>query len=219
MCIPGWENGLEVLIGGTACAVYCLHNCLALKHQPSEPTHMALASPEKAAAAAGGGSFSWRSLTAVDMKVEQTLPPPTPSCSISRGFYIPHAVSCVSRRIDVQYVSLLWLLLPTCCYSCGVIFFALSVIDEMLKKGPTYFPDAHRGLLCSCSLLTQTREPLNGPCIDLQEKLMSIIMRFHCKCPPCCIQSYETLEHLKIGLQNWYPIITRLFWVISTLHK
>lgn len=45
----------------------------------------------------GGGSFSWRSLTAVDMKVKQTLPPPTPSCSISRGFYIPRAVSCVDR--------------------------------------------------------------------------------------------------------------------------
>lgn len=95
-----------------------------------------------------------------------------------------------------------------CCYSCSVIFFGLSVIDEMLKNGLTYFPDARGALLFSCSLLTQTLKPLNGPCFDLQEKLTSTIMRFHCKCPPCCIQSYETLERLKIGLQNWHPIIT-----------
>lgn len=182
MCIPGWENGLEVLISGTACAVYCLHKCLALKHQPPEPTHMAAASPEKAAAARGGwgGSFSWRSLTAVDMKVKETLPPPTPSCSISRGFYSPHAVSCVSRRIDVQYVAPL----PTCRYSRSVIFFGLSMIDEMLKNGRPYFPDSQWGLLFSCSLLTQTLKPLNGLSIDLQEKWTSIIRRFHCKCPP-----------------------------------
>lgn len=113
-----------------------------------------------------GGSFSWRSLTAVDMKVKETLPPPTPSCSISRGFYSPHAVSCVSRRIDVQFVALL----PTCRYSRSVIFFGLSMIDEMLKNGRPYFPDSQWGLLFSCSLLTQTLKPLNGLSIDLQEK-------------------------------------------------
>lgn len=166
MCIPSWENGLEVLISRTLC------DLLLSSHVPGSKTftlghHTYDLSMPIEGCRWGGDTFRQRSRSSLRKNSSQlqTWRSDNPSHHLhhpvlfSEDFTSLMLCVFLSRSMSNTFCHT-----DCCCWPALILvsFLFLYTIDEIPKIAILHFLDAKWNLLFSLSQLTQTLKSLNG---------------------------------------------------------